>query len=78
MSAVAHMARSPKGLCRMDLGTEQAKVLDDQIKLVVDHQFSKLNAYEPLIKQMKELARNCYLQGVLDGQQVRPPGVLND
>lgn len=69
----ALMARPPRGLCSMTLTGEQARLLDDQVRLVVDYQLDKLNGYIPLRDQLKELARNCYLQGVLDGQQVRVP-----
>lgn len=61
----------PYGLCSMKLTGEQARLLDDQVKLVVQHQLDCLNGYRPLREQLQELARNCYLQGVLDGQQVR-------
>lgn len=67
----ALMARPPKGLARMDLNAEQVKLIDAQISLVVDYQLGKLTAYTPLRDQFKELARNCYLQGVLDGNQAR-------
>jgi hypothetical protein len=70
-SARAHMARPPKGLAYMDLNGEQTKLLDDQVRLVVEHQIQTIDPRKPLADQFRELARNCYLQGVLDGHQVR-------
>lgn len=58
------------GLCKMDLTGEQARLLDDQVRLVVNHHADHITAYRPLRDQLFDLARSCYLQGVLDGQQV--------
>lgn len=66
----AHMARPPKGLAYMDLNKEQTRLLDDQVRIVVDYQIDNIQPRKPLADQFKELARNCYLQGVLDGQQL--------
>lgn len=67
----AHMARPySMGLCRMELSRENAAVLDEQIRLVVRYQLDTLNGDKPLREQLQELGRNCYLQGVLDGQQL--------
>ena len=60
---------------RTDVRTVQLKKedtdwLDGLIVPLVMAAINDISATTPLDKQMKVLARNCYLQGILDGAQL--------
>jgi hypothetical protein len=56
----------PYGLCREQLKKEDVVLLDKELAEIVRFQEHRMTAYATLHDMFKELARNAYLQGVLD------------
>lgn len=65
--------RHRRKLVGVDIPADQAKAVLEQIGDVLGFHIESLNPRAPLADQMKALAFDCYLQGLMDGQQVRVP-----
>lgn len=51
---------------------EQMDAVDKQARDIVQFHVAGFTAYKDIESQMCALARDCYIQGLLDGNQVRP------
>jgi hypothetical protein len=57
----------------MSLSAEQAKTLDRQIEDAIVLYLHRFNVDKPIRGQMESLARDAYLQGLIDGAQLPHP-----
>lgn len=57
----------------IELPAKHARIMDERIAPYLDRSVKTLTARVPLHDQLRELARNAYHQGLVDGAQVADP-----
>lgn len=70
-TAAAHRAK----LVCMEAEAGWVKAVDEQLHDILGYHAATVDASRPLREQFRALARDCYLQGLLDGAKVRPRDV---
>ena len=60
-----------KRLVTCEFPVEQADIAKQQIRDIVDYHLSKFSAWKDIDEQMKSVAFDCYVQGLLDGNQIK-------
>ncbi len=58
------------GLMSMSVPVETAKVVDEQIKPIVELHCGRFSTWLSIREQMHRLAFDCYSQGLIHGNQI--------
>lgn len=65
-----HQHRKLLAIC--SIPQDGVAMLDKQLHDILGYHVESFNSHHRLDLAMKSLARDCYLQGLIDGRQLRP------